>query len=140
MSVGKLTATKVNALKPKDKIYQESDGGGLALQVNPNGSRWWRFRYQFDGKSKTISMGTYPEVSLKEARGKRDTARNQVANGINPSQIRKDIKNEKIAVEVSKTREVEFSFEILSRVPITFNMAKAPVVKYRSEASRFTIA
>jgi len=115
MSVGKLTATKVNALKPKDKVYQESDGGGLALQVNTNGSKWWRFRYQFDGKSKTISMGTYPEISLKEARGKRDKARNQVANGINPSQLRKDVKNEKIAVEVSKTREVEFSFEILAR-------------------------
>ncbi len=108
----KLSATGIKSAKAKEKVYQLSDGGGLALQVNTNGSKWWRFRYRFDGKSKTISMGVYPDVTLADARKKRDTARNQVANDINPSQVRKDIKNEKIAVEVSKTRKVEFSFEV----------------------------
>ncbi len=115
MSAGKLSATGVKNSKGKERAYQLSDGSGLSLQINPNGSKWWRFRYRFDNKSKTISMGTFPEVSLAEARVKRDKARNQVANSINPSQVRKDDKNEIIAIEVEKTRQVAFSFEVLAR-------------------------
>jgi len=115
MSTGNLSATGIKSAKAKDKVYQLSDGGGLALQVNTNGSKWWRFRYRFDNKAKTISMGTYPEISLAEARAKKDKARNQIANGINPSEERKAVKKEQIAVEVAKTRKVEFSFEVLTR-------------------------
>ena len=111
----KLSATGLKGLKPKDKQYQISDGAGLSIQVNPNGSKWWRFRYRFDGKAKMISVGTYPEVSLSEARVKKDECRNKVAKGIDPCEERKTEKNEKLAVEVSKTRKVEFSFEALSR-------------------------
>ncbi len=66
-----------------------SDGGGLYLLVNPNGSRWWRFDYRFDGKRKTLSMGVYPDVSLKAVRERRDEARKMVESGIDPSHARK---------------------------------------------------
>lgn len=56
----------------------------MFLLVHPNGSRYWRLRYRFLGKEKTLALGVYPEVSLSEAREKRDTARKQIAEGIDP--------------------------------------------------------
>jgi hypothetical protein len=61
------------------------DTGGLFLLLNPSGSMWWRFRYRLNGKEKLISLGTYPEVSLKCARERRDEARAIVAQGLDPS-------------------------------------------------------
>ncbi|QTL41666.1 tyrosine-type recombinase/integrase [Xenorhabdus budapestensis] len=75
--------------KPKEKSYTLADGNGLSLLVETNGSKGWRYRYQFTGKTKMISLGIYPVVTLTEARAKRDEARKQVANGINPSEARK---------------------------------------------------
>lgn len=75
--------------KPKQKPYKLSDGDGLYLFVQPNGSKWWRFRYQFDRREKMLSFGTYPEVSLASARDKRAAARKLVAEGIDPSVQRK---------------------------------------------------
>lgn len=70
----KLTHREVEALKPKSKPYKVSDGKGLYLIVNPNGSKWWRFSYRFgEGagrKQKTLSMGVFPDVGLVEAREK----------------------------------------------------------------------
>lgn len=80
--------------KPKERPYKVSDGDGLFLQVNPNGSRWWRFRYVIHGKEKMISFGTYPEVSLADARDRRWEARKLVSNGTDPSQIKQDQKRE----------------------------------------------
>ena len=71
------------------------DGGGLHLETRPTGSAWWRFRYVFDGREGMLSLGTYPQVPLKEARRRRDEARQLVAAGINPSQQRKDTKARK---------------------------------------------
>ena len=59
-----LTDVSIRNSRSKDKAFKMSDGGGLYLLVNPNGSRWWRFDYRFGGKRKTLSMGVYPEVSL----------------------------------------------------------------------------
>lgn len=85
-----LTDTVIRNTKPKDKPFKLSDEKSLCLLVNPNGSLWWRFNYRFGGKQKTISMGIYPEVSLTEAREKRDEASAKVKSGIDPSEERRE--------------------------------------------------
>ena len=75
--------------KEVGKANKEADGGGLYFIAEPNRSSWWRFDYRFKEKQKTLSVGTFPDISLAEAREIRSTLRNQVANGIDPSQQRK---------------------------------------------------
>ena len=70
-----LTDLELRRSKPQEKPYTLSDGGGLSILIEPNGSKGWRFRYRFDGKPKMLSLGTYPTVSLTEARQKRDEAK-----------------------------------------------------------------
>ncbi|MDM3622988.1 tyrosine-type recombinase/integrase [Proteus mirabilis] len=86
----KLTDMAIKKAKPREKVYSLGDGNGLSLIVEPNGSKGWRFRYQFNGKSKMISLGIYPVITLNEAREKRDNARKLVANGTDPSEARKE--------------------------------------------------
>lgn len=81
MPLTDVTIRKVAATKPLRLV----DGGGLYLLVNPNGSKWWRFDYRFEGRRKTISLGVYPDASLAEARVKRDEAKRQLANAVDPS-------------------------------------------------------
>ncbi|EHM4777090.1 DUF4102 domain-containing protein, partial [Salmonella enterica] len=71
----KLNARQVETAKPKDKPYKMADGGGLYLLVKTNGSRYWRLKYRIDGKEKLLALGVYPDVSLADARAKRDEAR-----------------------------------------------------------------
>jgi len=66
-----LTDMKVRNLHAAEKPFSAFDGGGLFLLVQPNGGKWWRFKYNIAGKTKTISFGTYPEIGLKEARERR---------------------------------------------------------------------
>ena len=80
----KLTFMMVKNAKPKTKPYKLSDGGGLHLYVKPNGSRLWRFRYRFDEKEKTLSIGPFPLVSLLEAREARDDAKRLLLEGVDP--------------------------------------------------------
>lgn len=87
-----LTDTAIRKAKPAEKPQKLTDGAGLYLLLNPNGSRWWRFDYRFDGKRKTLSMGTYPETTLAGAREKRDLARGQLQSGIDPGTHRKATK------------------------------------------------
>lgn len=84
-----LTNTAIKNAKPGPKQRKLFDGGGLFLLVSPKGGKWWRFKYRFDGKEKLLSLGTYPEISLKEARERRENARRMVAQGIDPSAARK---------------------------------------------------
>ncbi|SFE41147.1 integrase arm-type DNA-binding domain-containing protein [Nitrosomonas sp. Nm166] len=98
----KLNDPIIKAAKPKDKPYKLSDGDGLVLLINPNGSKWWRYRYRFNGKEKMLSIGTYPEVTLKKARDSRVTASDLLTQGIDPSENRKEQKQqEAIAAENS---------------------------------------
>jgi integrase len=80
-----LTDTELKALKPRGKPYKRADERGLYVIVTPDGARWWRFRYRYGGREKLISLGTYPDTSLKLARDKRDGARQDLAAGIDPS-------------------------------------------------------
>ena len=110
-----LTDTAIRTAKPKNKPYKLFDGDGLFLLVTPlkmgklppsGGGKWWRFKYRFGGKEKLLSFGTYPEISLSSARAKKDAARKQVAEGIDPSLFRKEEK-----VQTSG----ELSFEAVAR-------------------------
>lgn len=85
-----LTEALIDQLKHREKPYKLNDSRGLCLLVTPNGGLWWRFRYRFGGKAKMISMGVYPETSLKEARSKRDEARAKVEVGVDPSEERRE--------------------------------------------------
>ena len=84
-----LTDTAIRNTAPREKPFKVYDGAGLFLQVNPNGSKLWRFKFSFAGKEKLLSFGPYPLVSLKQARQKRDEARLQKLDGIDPAAARK---------------------------------------------------
>jgi Integrase len=85
-----LTDLKVRNVKPNGKVIKISDGEGLYLQVQPNGTKLWRLAYRFLGKQKTLAIGTYPEISLQEARERKMEARKLLAQGIDPSEHKKD--------------------------------------------------
>ena len=102
-----LSDMKVQKAKSKDKPVTLFDGGGLFLMVTPTGGKLWRFKYRFDGKEKKLAFGSYPEISLLDARQKRDEARKQLAKGIDPGAIRK-------AQKQAKT-EITETFEIIAR-------------------------
>lgn len=103
-----LTDVKARNAKPAAKQFKLFDGDGLFLLVTPSGGKWWRFKYRFEGKEKLLSLGTYPEVSLADAREKRDAARKQVAAGVDPGEVRKARKAAMVAI-------AENSFEIVAR-------------------------
>ncbi len=84
-----LTNTAIKKAKPGVKARKLFDERGLFLLISPKGGKWWRFKYRFDGKEKLLSLGTYPDVSLKDARDRRDESRKQVAAGIDPGEHRK---------------------------------------------------
>lgn len=82
--------------KPADKTLRLSDGDGLYLLIKPNGAKWWRLDYSIGGKRKTLSVGVYPDIGLKEARDRADEGRRLVATGIDPSDARKADKTEQV--------------------------------------------
>ncbi len=102
-----LNDLKVRTSKPKEKPYKLHDMDGLYLLVTEKGHKWRRFRYRFDGKEKLLSLGTYPEISLSDARQRRDEARRQIAHGIDPGAVRK-------AQKQAKSEEIE-TFEVIAR-------------------------
>ena len=83
-----LTDKQVRALKPREKPYKAADAEGLYLYVTPAGGKHWRLKYRFSGKERLLTLGSYPAVSLSEAREKKDAAREQVAKGTNPAAIK----------------------------------------------------
>lgn len=87
-----LTAIKINNAKKQAKPYKLHDERGLFLLIQPNGAKYWRFKYRYGGKEKLLSFGTYPDTELKAARQRRDSARKLIAEGLDPSQARKDDK------------------------------------------------
>ncbi len=94
--------------KPADKPFKLTDGHGLHLLVKPNGGRYWRLQYRMAGKQKTLALGVYPEVSLKEAREKQAEARKLIRNGIDPAEMKREQKRQKRA-------KAENTFENIAR-------------------------
>jgi integrase len=80
-----LTDTKIKNAKPKEREYKLFDGKGLYLNITPKGYKWWRFKYKYNNRDKLVSFGVYPEVSLQDARHKREIYRKSLANNIDPS-------------------------------------------------------
>jgi integrase len=103
-----LSDTAVRNAKPGEKPTKLFDERGMFLLVTPSGSKWWRFRYAFGGKEKLLSLGVYPDVGLKDARGRRDSARKLLAEGIDPGEHRKTQKS-------MKEDRGANSFEIVAR-------------------------
>lgn len=102
-----LSDVKVRSAKPEAKAYKLTDGDGMVLLVHPNGSKYWRLRYRFGGKEKMLALGKYPEVSLADARARRDEARKLLANGVDPTENKK-------AVKVEQEQEA-ITFEVVAR-------------------------
>ena len=89
-----LTEMKVRNAKPAEKPVKLTDSRGMHLLVHPSGSKYWRLQYRFSGKQKMLALGVYPEISLADARMRRDEARKLIANNIDPAEKRKSEKNE----------------------------------------------
>jgi integrase len=111
-----LTDVKVRNAKSGEKQVKLFDGDGLFLLVTPTGGKWWRFKYRFEGKEKLLSLGTYPEISLADARQRREDARKLLANRVDPGEVKKAQKT----AYVSKN---ENSFEVVAR---SWHSIKAP--------------
>jgi hypothetical protein len=93
---------------PGEKLVRLFDERGLYLEVSPTGGKWWRLKYRFNGKEKRLSLGVYPDVSLKEARDRRDASRTLLADGIDPSENRKAMKS-------ARADRAANSFEVVAR-------------------------
>ena len=107
----KLSDAAVRNARANGKVQKLSDGGGLYLHVTATGSKLWRLAYRFEGKQKLLSFGAYPAVSLKDARHRRDEAKELLARGIDPGEEKKQAREEKLA----KEREERDTFEFVAR-------------------------
>ena len=84
----KLVAIAIKQAKTDDKPYSLVDGGGLYILIKPQG-KYWRYNYRFEGKQKTLALGVYPAISLSDARKAHQTAREQIASGIDPVELKR---------------------------------------------------
>lgn len=128
-AVMSLSDIGIRNAKPANKPLKMTDGGGLYLLLNPRGSRWWRFDYRFDGRRKTLSMGTYPDTGLKDARDKRDEARKQLASGVDPGAQRKAVKAAGVDREAN-------SFEVVAREWLELKQREWTPGQYAKELDR----
>lgn len=103
---------KAKYTREDGKPERLTDGGGMYLELSASGGKWWRWKYRFAGKEKRLSLGTYPDVSLKAAREKRDEAKRLLATNIDPAEHRKEQKRQILA-------STENSFEAIAREWLT---------------------
>jgi hypothetical protein len=97
-----LTNNEIKNAKARSKAYKLSDGDGLFLLISPNGSKYWRFKYRFNGKEKLLALGVYDQITLADARARRNKARELLTNEIDPGQLKQEGKRRgKIAAENS---------------------------------------
>ncbi|MGA4532265.1 tyrosine-type recombinase/integrase [Ectopseudomonas chengduensis] len=108
-----LTDSAIKAAKPKDKPYKLTDGQGLYLEVTPSGSRLWRLKYRHSDKEKRLALGAYPALTLQKARQRREEARQQLADGIDPGEQKKAAKQAQ--------RAEGLTFETLAREWYAYN-------------------
>jgi len=103
-----LADAAIRNAKPAARPIRLFDGGGLYLEVAPAGGKWWRLKYGFGGKEKRVSLGVYPGVPLKQARGRRDAARRQLAAREDPGAVRK-------AQKAAGAKQAASTFEAAAR-------------------------
>lgn len=123
-----LTDVKIRQAKPGDAPIKMTDGGGLVLEVRPNGSKLWRYRYRLAGKENLFAIGSYPEISLADARAERDVAREHVKAGRHPSHVRQTEKAKQLA-------ENRNTFKAVAEEWIEERLGKR-TEKYRDQISR----
>lgn len=87
-----LNNTQVKNAKPEAKPYKMADGEGMFLLVHPNGGKYWRMKYRFDGRERSLALGVYPDISIIEARKRREKARDLLREGIDPGEAKQDKK------------------------------------------------
>lgn len=97
-----LNARQIETAKPQDKEYKLTDGAGLYLLIKPNGAKYWRLKYRVAGKEKKLSIGVYPDISLAEARLKREEARKIIASGGDPSE-QKQVERQAKKINIDNT-------------------------------------
>lgn len=103
-----LTDVKVRNAKPADKQLKLFDGDGMFLLITPQGGKCWRLKYRYNGKEKLLALGTYPEITLADARQRREDARRLLANGVDPAAVKK-------AQKAAIVAESENGFEVVAR-------------------------
>ena len=116
-----LTDTVIRTATAASEPYTLTDEKGLSIQIQPSGSKWWRFRYRFDSKAKMLSLGTYPDISLKDARARRDQARKLLADGVDPGAARRAAKPGRVGKRPyrlpTRTRNGEIGGQTKKRLP-----------------------
>ena len=127
MAITTLTDVAARNAKAKDKPYKLAAGGGLYLEVMPNGSKYWRMKYRFAGREKRLAVGVYPEVSLKEAAIKRDEARVALRDGRDPSAEKRDTKQRQKVAHAN-------SFEAVAKEWLKHRQDLAQTTRERAEA------
>jgi integrase len=108
-----LSDITIRTAKPKQKLYRLADANGLCIEITPSGSKLWRYRYRFNGKAKMLALGAHPTMTLLKARQQRDTARQLLTEGIDPSEHRQAAK---IAQKVAG-----LTFELLAQEWFDYN-------------------
>jgi len=108
-----LKPVTISNAKPGDKDKRLNDGDGLYLLIKTTGAKWWRFDYTVESKRKTLSLGTFPTTGLADARRKADEARVKVANGVDPSDGRKEIKAAK-QIEAENQKRIDAGLPVLN--------------------------
>lgn len=103
-----LTDISIKKAKPAKKAVRMFDGGGMYVEISPSGGKLWRLKYRFGGKEKRLAIGTYPEISLADARHRRDEARKLLAAGADPGEARK-------AEKMARAEAGANTFEALAR-------------------------
>ena len=106
-----LSDTAIRKATPSDKAQKLSDGGGLYLYISSAGGKLWGMDYRYEGKRKTLSLGAYPAVGLKEARSRREEAKRMLANGLDPGSEKRRLKVQAVLEE----REKSLTFEVVAR-------------------------
>ena len=122
-----LTTPKIAHAPAKEKPYKLKDDHGLYILVTPSRGRLWRYRYRFAGKVKDLAIGTFPDVTLSKARDKRDVAREQLKNGLDPAEVKRAQKT--IVAQAADGQSTE-TFEAIARewiVKFSSNKAKSTV-------------
>lgn len=141
-----LTDTAIRKAASGEKPRKLADGGGLYIEIQPNGARWWRLKYRIGGKEKRLSLGVYPEVTLAQARQKRDEARGLIAAGTDPSDVRKDAKVKATAQATTERlaadgKPLPGSFEFVARewvetvhkVKVSFGHAERTLTRFEND-------
>ncbi len=129
----KLNSATIKSLEKKSKRYTITDGDGLAIEVHPSGVKTWRFRYSMKGKEHKLTIGTFPEISLKDARIKANEQRIKIANGINPTE---KLKEEK-AISEGKYLFEKIARDWIERFSIKWTSGHKQTVTRRLELNIF---